>query len=339
MLASKLENSNYTQQQKRAQTAEQTFLQRLEQIRGLSLPKKTDIDEYSDPDIEEEDENDVPYSNLFELDRKNINEQTEIAKYADTIFSIARDDDSGNYINSQNVKSHYTKPIDDLRKSVVTWMVYIFQEYRMGSNTLYQAVTYFDALLSVQKIPRKDFHLAGITALWMSAKMEERSVPKLKDLASYFTETISIDCFIEYEKKILMAMDFQLTYPHAKLFLRRYIEVIDAEPAIIEASNFFAELSLWYLEFLDFHPEIIALAAICLGKLTLGEYCPVARLITYSHNQDKKQIRVCAELMIGYCKEILADPKHMLTQRYSFPELVGAIKMFKFTDNMLDCLV
>ncbi|EAY19862.1 Cyclin, N-terminal domain containing protein [Trichomonas vaginalis G3] len=330
------ENANINQLQKRPQTAEEIFRSRMEQIRKINT---TSFDEYSDPEIEEEDDSDDLYKTCLIWISKISTTKQNLQNMQIKFSALQEATIPGNFINSESILSHYTKPIDDLRKSVITWIVYIFQEYRMCSNTLYQAVTYFDALLSVQKVPRKEFHLAGITALWMSSKMEERSVPKLKDLASYFTEGVTVDRFIEYEKKILVALDFQLTYPHTKLFLRRYIDVIDAEQVIIEAANFFAEVSLWYIEFLDFHPEIIALAAICLGKICLGEYCPLARLLSYSHNQDKVQIRNCAERLVKYACLILKDPKHMLTQRYSFPELEGAIKLFKFTDGMLNCLV
>ena len=242
--------------------------------------------EYSDPEIEEEEEeSDDDIEMMFELDRNNLNKIGRVAKYADKIFQIDQKDSTLDQISADKINSFYTTSIEELRKNVVTWIIYIAQDYSMLSNTWYQAVEYFDTLLSSIKIPRKEMHIAGLTCLWMSAKMEERSIPKLSDLAAYFDASIATENFVNYEKKILEAIDFQLSMPTPKLYLRRYLDVIDAEENVLKVANFFCEISLWELSFHNFHPDILALSSVVLGKLCIGEYCPIDMLLTYSHQR------------------------------------------------------
>ena len=331
-------NSNATSDQKPSAITRTISLSYTNPITTLPLLGTMDDSEYSDPDFEEEEENDEDSDHMFDFDRANINKPWKVAKYADKIFEIDQNDLSLKEVTAEKINSFYTNSIEDIRKNVLTWIIYIAQDYSMLSNTWYQAIEYFDCFLAATKIPRKEMHVAGLTCLWMSAKMEERSIPKLKDIASYIDSSIPTDLFVQYEKKILQAIDFQLSPPTPKLFLRRYLEVISAEENVIKVANFFCELSLWELAFREFHPDILALASVALGKVCCNEYCPIDRLITYSHNRDLETVKeICRQLLI-VATEISNNPKNIILQRYFDDTEEGSIKNIDLSLSLVNDL-
>ena len=291
--------------------------------------------EYSDPDIEE-DEDEEP--GMLDLDIKNLNDPFKVSAIADTIFINDQQDNTLDAVTPQSIFSHHSSSIDDIRKNVITWIIYISHDYSMGSNTWYQAIEYFDFLLAVKKVPRKEMHVAGITCLWMSAKFVERSVPKLKDLASYFNGNISIDGFLKYEKIILQAIDYQLSVPTPKMFIRRYLDVVAADASVAEAANFFCELTIWEVGFHAYHCDILAIAAVALGSMCIGENFPKERIIEYSHNQDMGAVKQCCELLLNTATQVLADPKNIIYQRYSNDNLVGVIHNLNLSLSLLENL-
>ena len=307
------------------------------EIRLSSRPSVEGDFEYSDPDIEEEEEeSDDDIEMMFELDRNNLNKIERVAKYADKIFEIDQNDTTLDHISADKINSFYTTSIEELRKNVVTWIIYIAQDYSMLSNTWYQAVEYFDSLLSSVKIPRKEMHIAGLTCLWMSAKMEERSIPKLSDIAAFFDASMPTECFVNYEKKILQAIDFQLSMPTPKLYLRRYLDVIDAEESVLRVANFFCELSVFELSFHSYHPDILALSSVVLGKICIGEYCPIDRLLTYSHGRPINLVKECCKQLLLVAQGVSENPKNIILQRYFDDTEEGSIKNIDLSLSLVD---
>ena len=279
--------------------------------------------EYSDPEIVDETssyDEDYDYDDLTAVDRRNMGKPAKVAKYAEMIFSIARQGLSAVSVSSEQFKSTQSEITPQMHETAIRWILMVQQEYQMSNDTMYEAVTYLNIILCKSPVRKSQLQLVTLTCLWMASKIEERVVPKLEEFSLMCSNQYKIDDFIKCERKLLRLLDFRLSFPTAKFFLRRLLDSIDAEYQVVDAANFFCDLSLLPIPFLDYQPNIIAMAAVCLGKLCLNEFCPTLRLQAYGHINELTEVRKCAQSMLSYAPVIINDPKHILYGRYSTPE-------------------
>lgn len=80
------------------------------------------------------------------------------------------------YIHSQKEIS------ESMRAILVDWLVEVQEEFELNHETLYQAIKILDHYLMIRKISRVNFQLLGITAMFISAKIEVIIFKKKKKL-------------------------------------------------------------------------------------------------------------------------------------------------------------
>ena len=291
-----------------------------------------DEDEYSDPEFVDNssasydsDDDDIDFEDMPEVDQRNLNKPEKLAKYAETIFSIAIQDIPTSSASSEEFRKNQTEITPEMHETAVKWILRLQAQYQMSNDALYEAVTYLNTILSKSPVRKSQLQLITVTCIWMASKIEERTVPKLEDLSTICSNQYGADDFVKCERKLLRILDFRLSFPTSKFFLRRLLDSIDAEAQIIEVADFFCDLSLMPLEFVDFPPNVIAFAAVCLGKLCLNEFCPTLRLMAYAHMSDLDDVKKCGNGMLQYAPKILGDPKHVLYARYNGPSTTGAV--------------
>ena len=90
----------------------------------------TDSD-YSSSDFSDDDDS---YDLLPDIDQRNINNPTKIAKYAETIFCIAIKESSS--IDLNNFFKVQKELTSDNHETAVKWLFNIQGQYQMSSNTL-----------------------------------------------------------------------------------------------------------------------------------------------------------------------------------------------------------
>ncbi|KAK8889195.1 cell division [Tritrichomonas musculus] len=307
-------------------------------------PNNDDNDEYSDPEFNDnsstsyDSDDDVDFEGMPEVDQRNLNKPEKLAKYAETIFSIAIQDIPTTSASSNDFKNIQTEITPVMHETAVKWIFRIQAQYQMSNDALYEAVAYLNTILSKSPVRKSQLQLITVTCIWMASKIEERSVPKLEDLSTMCSNQYGADDFVKCERKLLRILDFRLSFPTSKFFLRRLLDSIDAEPAIIEVADFFCDLSLMPLEFVDFSPNVIAFAAVCLGKLCLNEFCPTLRLMAYAHMNDLEDVKKCGAGMLQYAPTILNDPKHVLYIRYNGPNTTHSVFEMNLSIDMSHAL-
>jgi cyclin B len=292
-----------------------------------------DNDEYSDPgsanDSEEETED------LLDVDLRNLTQPAKMPRYAERIILQAQQSLPAHAISSERLISTQTEITEESRALAVTWIFRIQAYFGMTTDSLYIAVGYLNGILARHPIPLEELQLMAVTCVWMASKIEEGRVPQLAHLAMICLNQYDVNAFVRCEQRILVDLDFVLTFPTAKLFLRRFLDSIHAEEEIVLASNFFCDLSLFPIECLDDPLDVVALASVCLGKLTLGAFCPTRRLMAYGHVTDIEPTRQCAERLMGHAARVRDDPSHILFQRYSSGESPGLFGQMKLSPDIL----
>lgn len=294
-------------------------------------------DEYSDPesDFDYESESEDPLDDLLDIDIRNLDQPNKVPKYAQTIFTLAQEEIPTITSSMEQICAVQTELDPERRATAIRWFFQMQYGYGMSNDTLFQAVTYFNIVLSRKTLNCEDFQLYAVTCMWMAAKMEERIPPKVEDLQKICTQSYTSENFVACERDVLQILDYRLNYPTAKMFLRRLLDVIDAEIDIVEVACFFCDLSLLHLDTIDFSPDIVALACTCLGKVCLDQFCPTRRMMIYGHIEDIDSARICAQRLVEHAVGVASDPKHYLCEKYTIPEYTGAIRRMILTPDVI----
>lgn len=278
-----------------------------------------------DEDSEYDDGSQVVY--LPEVDQRNLNSPEKLAKYAETIYSIARQDVSE--LKLAKLSSHQIRQIQNripikLHEFAVKWVFQFYYEFKMTSDTLYEAITYLNLALSKEPVDQDRLQLITITCIWIASKMEEKIPPKLEYMKYVCRNQYQDDDFVQSERKILTLLDFKLNFPTSKMFLRRLLDAISAEEEIVEVSTFFCDISLLILELVDYTPMEIGVAAVCLGKICLNRFCPAQRLLAYAHLTSKDTVKECCYLILQKAQEVFQDPDHIIFKKFP-PATFGSL--------------
>jgi hypothetical protein len=293
-------------------------------------------DEYSDPDVDDSSGEADDYSEEFlDVDIRNMQQPWKVAKYAERIMAAAQRDIPTLHLSSELIRTTQRSITTEDRKAAIASILQIQRKLGMTSDTLFQSVTYFNAALARQAVAQDRLALLALTCLWMGSKIEEGRGPKLTDILCICPGKYTPDDFVTCERHVIALLDFRLCHPTAKLFLRRLIDSIHGEEEIVIVSNFFCDLSLIPIEFLDFTPDVIALAAVCLGKLTIGAFCPTKRLMAYGHIHEIDTARRCCGLLLERAETVVKDPGHVISQRYGNPEWRDVMNQMKLSQDLL----
>lgn len=295
------------------------------------------FNEYSDPETDYFSDADEAYEEILEVDARNLNKPEHLAKYAEAIFTIAKDEIQ---LIPSTSPDQFTSIQHDLTpvmyEVAVKWLFLIQQEYAMSSDTLFSAATLLNTVLSRQPVPKERIQLITVTCFWIACKMEERAVPKLEQLVVMCKNSYSGADFVRCERELMTVLDFRFNYPTSKLFMRRFLEIADVDHDVTEVSCFFCDVSLLILEMWRYPPDLIALACSCLGMLCLGQMCPTRKLCSHGCIQDIKQVRDCARLLLNYAKNVMQEGmRHFMFKRYTSEVLSQAITKMNLADSLI----
>jgi hypothetical protein len=307
-------------------------------VSRIPLPSVGSDDEYSDPTESEDDSTDCNESDeeYLDIDIRHMGEPAKLAKYAERIFVLAQEEIPETSLSSSTLLSVQTAIRPEDREVAIGLIFRIQDMFAMSNDTLYQAVTYLNIALSGRTFTHHELQLAAFTAIWMASKVEESAAPpKLDRLSRLSDNHFSPDDFLNCERDLLTLLDFRLTFPTTKLFLRRLLDSIDASSDVREVAAFFSDLSLIPVEMLDYPPDITALSAACLGKLTLGEYCPTRRLMAYGHIDNPETIQMCSEALLVCAAETMGHPNSIIYKRYTQAPKEGQILRMKLDKDLI----
>lgn len=112
-----------------------------------------------------------------------------------------------------------------MRAILVDWLVEVSEEYKLCADTLYQAVNYLDRYLSLQRAQRSQLQLIGVVCMWVASKYEEIYPPNVADYCYITDNTYDKRQLLDMEEVVLKRLDYELTVPTAKTFLRRLLQV------------------------------------------------------------------------------------------------------------------
>jgi hypothetical protein len=199
----------------------------------------------------------------------------------------------------------------------VTWIFALQTRLEMTPEVMHIAVGYLDGELAQRTIPFEEPPLVTATCFSMATKFPERSIRLIADLARECRNQYDREAFLRCERQITVDLKPRLSLSTAPLFLVRFLDSIQAGEDIVWVANFFCDLSLLPIELVGFPQDIMALASVCLAKLTLGEVGTVSILMMNGHITELEPTWQCAMLLLAHAAQIQNQPSHILFQRCS----------------------
>ena len=100
---------------------------------------------------------------------------------------------------------------ETIRSTLVDWLIQIHYNFKLWPETLFLTVNVFDRYCSLNEISKKEVQLVGIAALLMITKYEEIYPPTLKDFIYITGDNYTSEQILEMERKILYALDFDIS--------------------------------------------------------------------------------------------------------------------------------
>lgn len=163
-----------------------------------------------------------------------------------------------------------------MRGILIDWLVEVSEEYRLVPDTLYLAVNLIDRFLSQNYIEKQKLQLLGVTCMLIASKYEEICAPRVDEFCFITDNTYTKEEVTKMESCALNCLDFHLSVPTTKKFLRRFIQAahISYKVSSVELeflANYLAELTLIDYNFLKYLPSRIAASAVFLARWTLDQ--------------------------------------------------------------------
>lgn len=162
----------------------------------------------------------------------------------------------------------------NMRGILVDWLIEVSEEYKLVPDTLYLTVSYIDRYLSANPTSRHKLQLLGVSCMLIASKYEEVCPPQVEEFCYITDNTYTREEMLSMERKILTFLNFEMTIPTTKSFLRRFVRASQAgnkSPTLHMEflANYLAELTLMECGFLQYLPSLIAASTVFLSRLTL----------------------------------------------------------------------
>jgi len=264
------------------------------------------------------------------------NELVNVDEYAEDILEYLKNQElctmpEANYMAYQN------EITNDMRRILIEWLIEVHGEYDLKPETLYLTINLIDRYLSKRIVPKSDFQLLGVTALWVAAKYEEAhgKIPSLNQMKFICCKYYEEPEFIQMEMRLLEEMNFSIGHPTPEAFLKLQLLLANYErtvrPAIKYLARYIMETSLIDYNFIRFTPSVISQSSLILAVNILNQ-----KSWTYVNDELWECIRALVEKMVDPPKSIYtkySTNKYMRTSVIAKQLIMGNPKFKNLTQN------
>eukprot|EP00798_Chlamydomonas_sp_ICE-L_P009939 gene9939-7809_t len=269
----------------------------------------------------------------IDVDHENVDDPQACSTYSSTIFKNMRVSELTRRASPKAFQQLQGEVNFMRRALLVNWLVEVTGEYKLCADTLFQCINYVDRFLSLRAITRDELQLVGVTCMWIAAKYEEIYPPTLEEFCHVAVNVYSKDQVIKMERLVLQKLDFELTDPTPKLFLRRLLQVCNPDERLHFLSNYLTEVSLLDINMHEFLPSEIAAAAVLVANFCLGRE-PWDANLQHHAMYSSDQILRCANALKGVLEGPGSDPhleaifnKYGQTHFFSVSRLAPVVNM------------
>ncbi|PKU77760.1 cyclin-A2-1-like isoform X1 [Dendrobium catenatum] len=196
--------------------------------------------------------------------------------YANDIYTNLRASELICRTSSTYMETLQREITQSMRGILIDWLVEVAEEYRLVPDTLYLSVYAIDSFLSENCIERQRLQLLGVTCMLIASKYEEICAPRVEEFCYITDNTYNKADVLKMEIEVLSHLDFRLSVPTIKTFLRRFLRAAQVSYSVPSLplgymANYLSELTLVEYSFVKFVPSVIAASAVFLARWTLDQ--------------------------------------------------------------------
>lgn len=203
---------------------------------------------------------------FVDIDCHDHDDPMACTTYVNDIFCYLRESELKRRPTATYMESVQSDINPMMRSILLDWLVEVGQEYRLTSDTLFLSAAYIDRFLSLVDVKRNRLQLVGVTAMLVASKYEEIYAPQVEEFCYITDNTYTREQVLDMEREVLRVLDFDLTQPTIKTFLRRYIKAASGEiPLDVSFEylcSYLAELTLMDYGMLHYLPSTIAASCV-----------------------------------------------------------------------------
>ncbi|KAG4429409.1 hypothetical protein IFR05_015108 [Cadophora sp. M221] len=212
---------------------------------------------------------DKPSDKREDLHAEDADDPMMAAEYAIEIFDYLRQLKDSTQLNA-NYMEHQEHLTWEMRDILVNWLVHVFRRFRLLHETLFLAINILDRFLSEKLVQLPRLQLAGIAAILIASKYEERCPRDIDDYCHVANDTYTKPQIISAERYVLSTLNYELSYANPMNFLRRISKADDYDIQTRTFAKCLMEINLLDHRCIKYRPSQIAAAAMYLARRVLG---------------------------------------------------------------------
>ena len=193
-------------------------------------------------------------------------------EYSEDILSYLREKEKVFMCNYKYMEEVQQVISAKMRAILVDWLVEVTEEYQLNPETLFLAVNYLDRFLSKTSVAKTKLQLVGITCLFIASKYEEICPPPLDEFVFITANTYSRSEIISTERYILTQLNYQVTVPTSKGFLKRLLKQVPPHCMEQMLARYLLDMSLGQYDLTRYFPSQLAAASLSLAFRCLSGY-------------------------------------------------------------------
>ncbi|KAK2076346.1 hypothetical protein QBZ16_000871 [Prototheca wickerhamii] len=162
-----------------------------------------------------------------------------------------------------------------MRRMGLGWLVEVSMDQGLTQETLALAAALLDRFMSRSRgVRTTQLQLLCCACLLVAAKHEEELHPAVSELTSLSAGSFAEEELRAAELAVLETLDFRINSPSSYTFLLLLARLLDLGPRVRALACYLTELAMLEYAALRYAPSQVAMAAVLLASLRLGEPLP-----------------------------------------------------------------
>ena len=205
-------------------------------------------------------ENEYTY---FDISKIKLNSQIP-KEYINIIYhNLLLEEDKGIKPNPNYDNILLQKEITaQMRSILIDWIIDVHYKFGFTDETLYMTVLIIDRYISYKPISKMKFQLLGITALLLSCKHEEISLPKIEDFIYITDNAYTKKEVCDMENDVLDILNFELLHPSPIKFYEYMALKFDFDKKKFLFGKYLMESFMVDLNYVKYRASVIACSCV-----------------------------------------------------------------------------
>ena len=205
-------------------------------------------------------ENEYTY---FDISKIKLNSQIP-KEYINIIYhNLLLEEDKGIKPNPNYDNILLQKEITaQMRSILIDWIIDVHYKFGFTDETLYMTVLIIDRYISYKPISKMKFQLLGITALLLSCKHEEISLPKIEYFIYITDNAYTKKEVCDMENDVLDILNFELLHPSPIKFYEYMALKFDFDKKKFLLGKYLMETFMVDLNYVKYRASVIACSCV-----------------------------------------------------------------------------